>query len=186
MTLELLCRDVVFHFNKKHLEDAAIPMWVIKTSGKTYYVDHVTSTVPWSTKETPNNAHTKGAIKLKKVKLTINDDNEATIEAVTSENSNFVTADKAYARIIFNSVYSDIQKFLIDQQCNIGHFKTVYGGCGTKFFIVDIFNEEDIVLLKLSHIGWRILNENEEYYKIYNDPTVTHVDGDEDDSVYED
>lgn len=69
--IELACKDAVFHFNKKHLEDSAIPPWVIKCKGKTYYVNHVTANIPWSTKETPANDHTKGAIKLVKTLLMI-------------------------------------------------------------------------------------------------------------------
>lgn len=69
------CKEVIFHFNKGHLKDPSIPMWVIKTKGKTFYVDHVDSSVGWSTKETPNNEHTKGSIKFKNVHLHIEDGN---------------------------------------------------------------------------------------------------------------
>ena len=60
-------REINFHFNKKHLEDQDIPMWVIKHKGVTYYVNHVDvdSGVGFSTKETPDNPHTKGSIKFK-------------------------------------------------------------------------------------------------------------------------
>ncbi len=47
-------------------------MWVIKTRGETFYVHHVdvSSGVGFSTKETPNNPHTKGSIKIKgKIKI---------------------------------------------------------------------------------------------------------------------
>jgi hypothetical protein len=59
--------EIIFHFNKKHLEDPGIPMWVIKTRGETYYVDHleVDKGVGFSTKETPDNPHTKGSLKFK-------------------------------------------------------------------------------------------------------------------------
>lgn len=59
--------DIIFHFNKKHLEDPNIPMWVIKYKGETYYVHHVNvdKGVGFSTKETPDNTHTKGSIKIK-------------------------------------------------------------------------------------------------------------------------
>lgn len=67
-------KEVIFHFNKGHLADQSIPMWVLKCKGKTHYVDHVdTSGVAWSTKETPNNPATKGSLKFKKVFLTINE-----------------------------------------------------------------------------------------------------------------
>jgi hypothetical protein len=60
-------REIVFHFNKKFLEDPTIPMWVIKHKGVTHYVNHVIvdEGVGFSTKETPNNPHTKGSIKIK-------------------------------------------------------------------------------------------------------------------------
>lgn len=59
--------EIIFHFNKMHLQDITIPMWVIKAKGETYYVDHVDveSGVGFSTKETPNNPSTKGSIKFK-------------------------------------------------------------------------------------------------------------------------
>jgi len=56
---------IVFHFNKAHLKDATIPMWVIKHKGMTHYVHHFTSEVGFSTKETPDNEHTKGSLKFK-------------------------------------------------------------------------------------------------------------------------
>jgi hypothetical protein len=42
-------------------------MWIIKCRGDTYYVHHVDVSpgVGFSTKETPNNPHTKGSIKIK-------------------------------------------------------------------------------------------------------------------------
>lgn len=59
--------QIVFHFNKKHLQEPTIPMWVVKCRGDTYYVNHidVSPGVGFSTKETPNNPHTKGSIKFK-------------------------------------------------------------------------------------------------------------------------
>ena len=59
--------EIIMHFNKMHLIDSNIPMWVIKVKGSTYYVDHVDvdSGVGFSTKETPNNPHTKGSLKFK-------------------------------------------------------------------------------------------------------------------------
>ncbi len=57
----------MFHFNKKHLQDETIPMWVVKCRGDTHYVDHVDVSpgIGFSTKETPDNPHTKGSIKFK-------------------------------------------------------------------------------------------------------------------------
>ena len=81
--IEYACKDVVFHFNKKHLEDQTIPMWVLKTHGESFYVNHVNCEMPWSTKETPDNSHTKGSLKIKECLLTIDDNNEATISKLT-------------------------------------------------------------------------------------------------------
>lgn len=53
---------VLFHFNKTSLADAAVPPWVVKTRGQTHYVWHLDSAVGFSTKETPDNPHTKGAL----------------------------------------------------------------------------------------------------------------------------
>lgn len=59
--------EIVFHFNKKHIQDSTIPMWVVKCRGDTHYVDHVDVLpgIGFSTKETPDNPHTKGSIKFK-------------------------------------------------------------------------------------------------------------------------
>jgi hypothetical protein len=52
-------------------------MWVLKVKGESHYVSHVTvqPNIGFSTKETPDNPHTKGAIKLKgNLKLFDNDE----------------------------------------------------------------------------------------------------------------
>ena len=73
----------MFHFNKKHLQDSSVPMWILKTGGKSYYVEHVDCQSPWSTKETPDNSHTKGSIKVKDCLLTIDENNQAQIRPLT-------------------------------------------------------------------------------------------------------
>ena len=45
--------------------DPTIPCWVVKTKGQTFYVNHLQSAVGFSTKETPDNPHTKAAIQFK-------------------------------------------------------------------------------------------------------------------------
>ena len=72
---------MVFHFNKASIQDPTVPPWVVKAKGQTYYVNHVSASAPWSTKETPDNAHTKGSIKFKNVDVTIDDENCAEISA---------------------------------------------------------------------------------------------------------
>lgn len=49
------------------LKDPTVPMWMIKHKGVTYYVNHldVEPGIGFSTKETPDNEHTKGSLKFK-------------------------------------------------------------------------------------------------------------------------
>lgn len=57
-------------------------MCIIKTRGQTFYIDHLDSTVGFSTKETPDNPHTKGSLKFKGILTitSIGDKNIAKIE----------------------------------------------------------------------------------------------------------
>lgn len=73
-------KECIFHFNRAHLGDPTIPMWTLKAKGQTFSVNHVSSTLPWSTKETPNNPHTKGSIKFKNCRISIDNNLNATIE----------------------------------------------------------------------------------------------------------
>jgi hypothetical protein len=59
-------------------------MWVIKAKGQTFYVNHVSANCPWSTKETPDNSHTKGAVKFKNVILDIDHESNATLSCIDS------------------------------------------------------------------------------------------------------
>lgn len=80
-----MCDTIIFHFNKKHLEDPNIPMWVIKTKGQTHYVHHVNvdKGVGFSTKQTPSNNHTKGSIKIKGI-VNITTENGLIIANITN------------------------------------------------------------------------------------------------------
>lgn len=72
---------MIFHFNKASLTDTSIPSWVVKTKGETFYVKHVNGSAPWSTKETPDNPHTKGSIKFKSVDLIIENEEASILPA---------------------------------------------------------------------------------------------------------
>ena len=72
----------MFHFNKKHLEDNSIPMWILKFSGTTHYIHHLDADCAWSSKETPDNEATKGSLKFKNCHVTIDDDGLATLKRV--------------------------------------------------------------------------------------------------------
>lgn len=56
---------VVFHFNKASIADPSVPPWVLKSRGQTHYVWHFESLVGFSTKETPDNPHTKGSLQFR-------------------------------------------------------------------------------------------------------------------------
>ena len=182
MTTEIACKDAVFHFNKKNLEDPTIPMWVIKTGGKTFYVNHVTCRLPWSTKETPDNPSTKGSIKIAKALLTINDDNEAELtELKPGDLSRLRAKKKPHARILVSSRKGELYQYLEDNGMPHGPRKTVQGGCGTYFDMIDIARKEDMVALALVFTGcYRVLQVNEEYYRAYDDPKLlAQLDADE-------
>ena len=83
MKIDMTCKEVIFHFNKGHLADPTIPMWVVKAKGQSFYVNHVdTDGVKWSTKETPDNPATKGSIKFKRVNLKIDEESNANITRI--------------------------------------------------------------------------------------------------------
>ena len=172
--IELACTDVIFHFNKKHLEDTTIPMWVLKTKGTAYYVNHVDCQMPWSTKETPDNSHTKGSLKIKHCLLTIDDNNNATLSKLTEvDKSRLRNREKGITRVmITGSKLNEFNDAL--KQNNIKHapIKTLYGSCGTRFYITDILAKSHMTMLSLAldNTVFRILQENESYYKMYDDP----------------
>lgn len=186
--IEQAARDCVFHFNKKHLEDPSIPMWVLKFSGKTYYVNHVECLVPWSTKETPDSSHTKGAIKIKRPLIRIKDSNEAEILPCTKEDLARLRAAKKkkyHARILVHNRKGELREFLETNSISHGEIREQRGACGTRYDVMDIATQEDMVLLALAfHGSYRILQENEYHYKAYDDPSIDFVDdyyADEDD-----
>ena len=185
--LELACDDVVFHFNKKHLEDDTIPMWCVKSKGETWYVEHVDCQKGWSTKETPDNNHTKGSIKIKDCLLLIDDTNTAIISQLTEHDKiRLKNREKGITRII--TAYGSILKDSL-KQTNINHgpIKTAGGGCGTLWYITDILNETHLTMLFLQ-MGdkVRILKENEAYYRYYNDPSSFEDDEYLDEDDYDD
>lgn len=166
--LELACREAIFHFNKHHLIDPTTPMWVIKTKGKTYMVDHVNANIPWSTKETPANNATKGSIKFKNVLVRIDGDNCAYLEPLKISDVARLKV-KRYTRILINAIKT-VPEYL--EQAKIAHtkFKKIYGSCGSgPWLICDIKDPNAITMLQLAMPAnsFRILQENEQYYKIY-------------------
>jgi len=132
-------------------------------------VQHVDCKLPWSTKETPDNASTKGSLKIKECLLTINEANEATISHLSIIDKIRLRNQKlGITRIIWtNSSFDDILK-----ADNIKHspFRKVYGACSTAFTVCDILEPEMITILVLKYSGmFRILKPNEPQYIAYDD-----------------
>ena len=177
--IEFGCKDVVFHFNKKHLEDETVPMWVLKFHGETYYVNHVDCEVPWSTKETPDNTHTKGSIKVKEVLVTIDPDNNARITKLTLKDKFRLRNQKfGITRIMF-SPGDPIHIGLKKNEFKHSPFKIIAGACSSPFVICDLLNKEEVTFAALKYAGqFRILMPNEGYYQAYDDTHGTRIDVD--------
>jgi hypothetical protein len=76
--LEMDADRLDLYYNRAHNEFDVIPRWVIKTKGKSFYVDHIDATVPWSTRELESGP-TRGMIRFRKCKLMISADRVATL-----------------------------------------------------------------------------------------------------------
>lgn len=173
--IELACKDVVFHFNKKHLEDDTVPMWILKTRGESYYVNHVSCEIPWTTKETPDNSHTKGSIKIKDCLLVIDETNSATISKLTLvDKLRIRNQERGYTRIIVKEGQDlwKLKEKIKQQNVRHGPFKSIGGACSSTFYITDIFDKSQFTMLALSMVNttFRVLMPNEGYYKWYDDP----------------
>ena len=173
--IEYACKDLVFHFNKKHLEDQTIPMWVVKTHGESFYVDHVTCELPWTTKETPDNSHTKGSIKIKDCLLTIDQDNCAVVSKLSIIDKFRIRNQKlGYTRIVVKEGqdFWKLKEKIQQQNIKHGPFKGIGGACSSTFYITDIFDKAQFTMLALSmaNTSFRVLKPNEGYYQWYDDP----------------
>ena len=164
--IEYACKDVVFHFNKKHLEDQTIPMWVLKTHGETFYVNHVNCEMPWSTKETPNNSHTKGSLKMKECHLIIDENNEATIKKLTLINKARLRNARPGMVRIMTSPHSPLYQALANGDYEHSKFKFIKGACSSTFAVCDV-SKKDLTLMMLKFGELRVLKPNEAYYQDY-------------------
>lgn len=183
---EFGCDSVVFHFNKAHLTDPSIPMWVLLIKGSTYYVNHVDCQKGWSTYERPDHQSTKGSIKIKNCLVTINDDNCAIITELTEHDKiRLRNREKGVTRIIIPyKRHKKVTDVLKNNRLKHGPIKTITGGCTSTFYITDILDKKHMTMLTLSlnTDDFRILKENESYYKMYDDPKYrnsTEIDEDD-------
>jgi hypothetical protein len=155
-------------------------MWVLKTHGETYYVSHVDCAVSWSTKETPDNSHTKGSIKVKNVLLVINESNEATITQLTVyDKIRLRNQKRGITRIMFGWG-GKMHTALAANEFKHTPFKNVEGSCGSSYVICDLLKKEEATFAALKY-SFRVLQPNETYYKFYDskEKWIDEIDEDE-------
>jgi len=158
----------VFHFNKKHLEDQTIPMWVLKFHGETLYVNHVDCQLPWSTKETPDNNHTKGSIKVKNALLRISDDNDATLSELTLIDKFRLRNQKLGITRIMAPYGSAMHKALLANEYKHAPIKTIRGACSSSYIVCDLLVKSEATMAALKYTkDFRVLKPNEGYYQDY-------------------
>ena len=141
-------------------------MWVLKTHGETFYVNHVDCQLPWSTKETPDNPSTKGSIKIKECHLTINEHNEATIKKLTLINKTRLKNRRPGMARIMTPRDSDFHLALANGEYEHSKFKNITGACSSPFIVCDI-SKQDLTFAMMRYNGIRILSPNEHYYQEY-------------------
>ena len=150
-------------------------MWVVKAKGESYYVNHVTCELPWSTKETPDNSHTKGSIKVKRCLLTIDSDNCAIISNLSKEDEARLKGKKNPIRII-TAYGRELKKQLVGKEHS--SIKTFGGSCSTTWYVVDVYSEKLLLLLQLAINDIRVLMPNEDYYRWYDQYEEDDIDTD--------
>lgn len=177
----------MFHFNKKHLEDETVPMWVIKSHGVTFYINHLSSDIAWSTKETPDNEHTKGSIKFKNCKLSIDDDNCATISKLSLIDRATLKHPKIVHARIIASANGKFHMALINNELQHSLIKYIRGACSSGFIVCDLLEPKEVTFATLKYgSDFRIMKPNETYYKEYEKSgNIIEVDYEEDDTPYE-
>ena len=144
-------------------------MWVLKFHGETYYVNHVDAQLPWTTKETPDNSHTKGSIKFKNVLVTINEQNEATLTELSFFDKIRLRNQKLGITRIMFSPGSEIHKALQRNEFKHSPFKTISAPCTSQYIICDMLKKEEVTFATLKYDSFRIVKENEYYYKQYDE-----------------
>jgi hypothetical protein len=162
-------------------------MWVLKFHGETFYVNHVNAMLPWTTKETPNNSHTKGSLKFKDALVVIDSNNEATLTKLTVRDKFRLRNQKIGTTRIMFRPDSDLHKALKKREFQHSKFKTIEGACSSEFVVCDILDKSEMTMLALKHANeFRILMPNEHYFQEY-DSKSTYINADysDEDTPYE-
>jgi hypothetical protein len=160
-------------------------MWVLKSHGETFYVNHVDCQIPWNTKETPDNPSTKGSLKMKDCHLIIDENNNATIKKLTLLNKARLKNAHKFSTRIMTSENSDFHNALLNKEYEHSKIKHVRGACSSPYIICDI-SKRDATFALLKYTGLRILQPNEHYYIEYDAKgTVISADYSDEDTPYE-
>lgn len=147
--------------------------------GETYYVEHVDANIPWTTKETPDNVRTKGAIKFKDCLVTISDDNCASLTVLTQHDIIRLRNQERGITRIMTSFYHDLVNILQKYNIKYGPIKNFRYGCGTRAYVCDILTASHMSILGMTFTDkYRVLMPNEHYYKAYDDPGIHNDDED--------
>jgi hypothetical protein len=139
--------------------------------------------MPWSTKETSDNPHTKGSIKFKNCKLVIDDDNNATISKLGLLDYSLPTPHPPQVRILAR-YGSDFHTALMNKEYPRSEIKEVIGACHSSYIVCDM-DEKYATLAALKYNDFRILAPNEYLYKAY-DNKGKYIDDDYYDESLED
>jgi hypothetical protein len=136
--------------------------------------------MPWSTKETPGNEKTKGSIKFKKCKLSIDSDNNATISQLGIADAWLEHPERRAGRILF-SYGGAMHRALMAKEFEHSKFKNVEGSCGSSYVICDLRDERELTFAGIKYANlFRILAPNESYYQAYDgDRTIWEEDHDD-------
>jgi hypothetical protein len=152
--------------------------------GETYYVEHVDANIPWTTKETPDNVRTKGALKFKDCLVTIDEDNCANITVLTAHDiTRLRNKEKGITRIQLDWEIGHCFANLVKDKVKHGPIKRIPGRCGSSIFLTEILRPQDMTIIGLMFPGkYREIMPNEALYKYYDDPdSAPNYEEDEDD-----
>jgi len=161
-------------------------MWVLKTQGETFYINHIDAFVNWSTKETPNNDHTKGSIKFKNVILSIDDNNNAKLNSANFYDKFRLRNNKpGQTRILFKPA-SKMAAALKQGEFKHSKIQKIIGSCSSTFMICDLLSKDELSMAAIKYTDFRIVMPNESYYEQYDksDKTIP-VDYSHPDTPYE-
>ena len=137
--------------------------------GQTYYVDHVSANLPWTTKETPDNVRTKGAIKFKDCNLQILEDNTAIIKVLTEVDKLRIKHQSRGLVRIFTRTLDKIMETMKFQDMWFGPSKRIGLGCGSSGYLLDIKEKEMLVLTLTHKDDFNVIQPNHPYFKLYDD-----------------